>query len=701
MTRHLATTTLVLVSVAVAACQNPAPKTLPGSSIILGKAPQPSGLSITVVPPSAPSPGSGQSAAGPAVTLTLSAESGLALPSGLNRQLKATETFSDGTSADVTATVQWSSSNAATGMVSTSGLLTTAGVGNATVTASLGVLSDSFPLSVEPEMTSIAIQNDLSALWVGDVQQLVLVATLADMSTLDVSGQAAWTSSAAGVATVATGGVVTGVSAGTATIGATVGSLSTSSQATVLASQPALTSIALGAAEMQPPSAPAGLLPGFSQALGVWGTYSETNAVQNITLLTDWGWTSSDMGVATVSSGGVVKAVGAGMTTISVSGLGYTASLNISVTAAVQSISIAGLPASLGPDTYLFPDVLATLADGSVVDVTTWARLTSSNRHIAGVFGQALLGRSAGTVTVTATLGSFTATSHANVKSISSVQVVPSTLSMPAGSTDNWVAAFATLSDGSMSEVTQSVDWTSSMTSIADFGMSGPNQATSPLTGAMAGGTTITAGLGALSANGQVTITPAVTVSALTISPDAPTLHFGSGPQLTATATLSDGSMVDVTPFVTWGTAGSTGGFTFSSDFIPGACVGLSPAGPLTITATLGSVMASTTGTVSDSAISSIAVSPPTITLSSGQKQPVTVTATYADGSTGDVTALAVWSSTDTAGTIAVVDETPTDHARVVAEGTGTATLTAWVTPSGPFVAGAVATPGTATVTVQ
>ena len=683
---------LSLVALACGACPQPGTKTAPppaATTPALTKGPQPSALVI-----SAPAIGG---------ALILDASSGLSLPMGLTKQLIATEQFADGTTRDVTATASWTSSSSAAGTISSSGLVSGAAVGNTTITASLGGLTQTFPLAVGAGIASIRIATDLSGLWVGAAQPVLLVATLTDRSELDVTAQATWSSSASGVVTVSSSGLARGVAVGSATVTANVATFTTSAMANVLATQPVVTSIALGTTATAPTSSTLALLPGLPRALAVWGTYSETNAVQDITANAQWTWVSSNPASATVSPSGVLAGVAAGTTTVTVTGLGgLTASLTVTVTAAIQSIALAGLPASLGPGTYTFPEVLGTLADSSVVDVTGFTTFTSSSRHILSVQGTALVARTTlGPATITATVGAATAAATVNVNAVTALQIVPNTLSIPAGFVDNAVAVFATLSDGSVIETTATATWTTSAPAVAAVGMANVNQANAPVSGQTPGSATLTAKLGGTTATAQVTVTPAVTVTSLAVMPPSGSFYFDAPRAITVMATLSDTTTLDVTRFVSWTVSSAGGGLARTTDFTPGIYAARSPAGISTVSAHLGSVQASAMVTVSDATLTSLAISPPTSSLTAGMTQALTVTATYSDLSTADVTARAILSSSDSTGAVVVVNETPTSRTTVVAEGTGMATLTAWVAPAGAYMTGATELSATAAVTVQ
>ncbi|MGA2511319.1 MAG: Ig-like domain-containing protein [Candidatus Acidiferrales bacterium] len=130
------------------------------------------------------------------------------------------------------------------------------------------------------------------------------------------------------------------------------------------------------------------------------------------------------------------------------------------------------------------------------------------------------------------------------------------------------------------------------------------------------------------------------------MTPPTPTVIAGQTQQLTAAANYSDGSTTNVTSTATWSSS-NTAVATVSS----GGLVTSVAAGQANISAVLSGVTGSDALTVDAKAITSIAVTPATVTLIAGQTQQLTATATatYNDGSTGDVTSTAAWSSSNIA----------------------------------------------------
>jgi YD repeat-containing protein len=154
----------------------------------------------------------------------------------------ATSTFSDGGAQDVTRVVLWSSSNLGVARVSdapgTQGIATAVGLGTATVSITYGTLGASTTLTVTgPTPTSIAVSPPSPLLPPGNTRQLKATENFTDGTSADVTSSATWSSSDSTIAAVSGQGLATAVADGTATITATLGTLSGSATLTVTNSQ--------------------------------------------------------------------------------------------------------------------------------------------------------------------------------------------------------------------------------------------------------------------------------------------------------------------------------------------------------------------------------------------------------------------------------------------------------------------------------
>ncbi|MGO9014866.1 MAG: Ig-like domain-containing protein, partial [Dissulfurispiraceae bacterium] len=167
-------------------------------------------------------------------------------------QFKATGTYSDNSTKDITASVIWGSSATSVATISntinSSGLATPVAAGTATITATSGSISGSTTLTVSSAtLVSIAVTPTNPGIALKTTEQFTATGTFSDQSTQDITASVIWGSSATSVATISntTGsfGLVTPVAAGTATITATSGSISGSTALTV--SSATLVSIAV------------------------------------------------------------------------------------------------------------------------------------------------------------------------------------------------------------------------------------------------------------------------------------------------------------------------------------------------------------------------------------------------------------------------------------------------------------------------
>ena len=131
------------------------------------------------------------------------------------------------------ATVTWTSSASSMATVDASGLVTAAGNGTATITASAGSASGSSVVTVTQSVASVEVSPsvyELTALG----QTVQLTAEAFDENGHAVAGaEFSWESSDAAVATVDAGGLVTAVAEGVATITASAGSAQGTAEITV------------------------------------------------------------------------------------------------------------------------------------------------------------------------------------------------------------------------------------------------------------------------------------------------------------------------------------------------------------------------------------------------------------------------------------------------------------------------------------
>jgi hypothetical protein len=328
----------------------------------------------------------------------------------LTQQLTATGTFSDSSTADITGSVTWSSSDPARVTLATGGLATAVSQGSATVTADAGGgISASTVMTVTaPVLATITVTPTNPSRAKGLTLQLTATGVLTDLSTTDLTASAVWSSAAASFVTVDAAGLVTAQAVGSSTVSATVGAVSGSTSFTVTPAE-----IASIAVTPPTPTVPKGRAQGFV------ATATLTDATtQDVTGTA--AWMSSAPGVATVAAG-LAATLAEGNTTISASQAGRSGSALLTVgPAVVDSIAITGAATfAAGTSTRLV--ATGTRSDSSAQDVTalaTWASDAPAVALAADVPGLRGLvtGASAGAANVSATLGTVVGTAAVQVR---------------------------------------------------------------------------------------------------------------------------------------------------------------------------------------------------------------------------------------------------------------------------------------------
>ena len=250
---------------------------------------------------------------------------------GATQQLTATGKYSDGSSKDLTSTVTWSSSSANLATVSSGGLVTGMTSGNVTITAANKAISSSLKLSIDavvpppPSLSSITITPSITSLGIDATQQLAATGKYSDGSSKDLTSTVTWSSSSNSLATVSSGGLVTGVKSGSISITATDNSISNSVKFSIVAVLQSITVSPMGPA----------IVVGNKQSFTASGSFND-GSVQDVTATATW--TASDATTATLAAGGQATGVKAGTVTVTATsnGISGTAVLDVVSKAYVQ-----------------------------------------------------------------------------------------------------------------------------------------------------------------------------------------------------------------------------------------------------------------------------------------------------------------------------------------------------------------------------
>jgi len=159
----------------------------------------------------------------PVITSLAINPSSVSVHKGLTQQLIASGSFSDGSTRDLTASVQWiSSAPAVVGMNST-GLATALNQGSATIRAVSGGISTTATITVTAHVVvSVAITPGVWSMATTGTKQLTAIATYSDGPSFDATNTATWSTDFNSVATVSSTGLVTASQLGSTTISAFV-----------------------------------------------------------------------------------------------------------------------------------------------------------------------------------------------------------------------------------------------------------------------------------------------------------------------------------------------------------------------------------------------------------------------------------------------------------------------------------------------
>jgi uncharacterized protein YjdB len=416
------------------------------------------------------------------------------LIAGSTQQFTATATYSDNSTADVTKTVSWTSSNPAVATISSTGLATAVAAGSVTIAASLDSIGGSAPLSVSAPartLTSIALTPGSATIAIGATQQFLATANYSDGSTSNVTASATWSSSATTVATINPAGLATAVTAGSATITATLNGVS--GRATLTVPPPAKT---LSSITVLP--ATASSVAGATRQFSATANYSDGSNSDVTGTVT---WISSNPAAATVSSTGLATAVAAGSATITASLNGIQGTAVLTVTPALTSISVSPNPIAIAAGATQQFTATAKYSDGSTQNVTATATWSSSNTAAATINSTGLATAVAtGSVTITASFNGISGSATLNVNGITSISISPQPASFAMNATQQFTAT-ATYTDGSTSNITSTATWSAANTMVATITSSGL------ATGVAAGSTTITASFDGTTGNLPITVT--------------------------------------------------------------------------------------------------------------------------------------------------------------------------------------------------
>jgi hypothetical protein len=282
---------------------------------------------------------------------------GPSVSAGSTQAFIATGTFADN-STQTLRSVTWASSNPTVATISNDasnhGTASALATGSATVSACAGSICGSTTMAVTAVLVSISIAPTSPSVAVGAGQQLTATGTFSDSSTADLTTSVTWTSSDSSIVLIGSApsglqGFAMGVNAGTATITATLGSVSANTPITVQAAPtpnpPAITNVSPSAGSAGTQVTIAGTGFGTTQGNGtVWlGTTYGT--------VVSWTDTQILAVVSDISTSGIVQIQQNGLLSNSVPFTVNTATISsISPTTGVPGTNVTITGSGFGAD---------------------------------------------------------------------------------------------------------------------------------------------------------------------------------------------------------------------------------------------------------------------------------------------------------------------------------------------------------------
>jgi hypothetical protein len=559
---------------------------------------------------------------------------------GLTEQFSALGTYSDGSTAILTSTAAWASSNTTFATIAAGGLATALKQGTTTITATVSGVTGTTTLTVTaPVLDSIAVTPANASVPLGTLTQFTATGTYSDGSTQNLTSTVTWSSSNTTTATITAAGVVTALTLnGTTTITATSGTVSGSTGLTVVAAT--LTSIVIVTPSGPPPDTVTianGTTYQFT-ALGLYNDGSKHNITSQVT------WESSNTAAATFGAiTGRALSVNPGQTTITATLDSLTGTATLVVTdATIQSIAVGPSSTTIAPLTTQTFAAIGTFNDGTTQNIThdvVWAsnNAVATISNTAGSIGVATgVAPGGATATISATFGGMSGSALLIVSSatLQSITVTPASAGLAVNS-NLALQAIGSFSDNSTQHIETVATWSSSAPTVVAVN---GNIAT----GESSGSAAITCQLGGVTSNAaNLTVG---TFTAITITPGNGTVAEGTSINLVATGTLTNGTKQDITSSVLWTSSNPSVATISNASGSYGSATGVAP-GTVTVIAAFAGQVGVASLTVTDATLSAITINPPSPIINLGDRQQFSATGKFSDGTTEDLSQQVIWTS--------------------------------------------------------
>jgi uncharacterized protein YjdB len=358
--------------------------------------------------------------------------------------LKAT--YADGTTKDVTAVADWSSTDEDVALV-TDGIIKAYKMGSATIKGTYGGKTAEVAVSVDLP-TKLTVVSKTVNLNVDEEHQTVLTAHYSDGHTEVVTGDATWSSADEETANVKDG-LIMGITEGKTTVTATYGSYSVK------------ITVNVGQADQLEPSTRLVTL-SVSDSEQITLTATDLDGVSK-DVTDDAIWKSSKTSVADVKKG-LVKAYAKGTATITATYGGQSVTISVQVDQ-LTKIEASEMSVSLKSAGTATVTVTVTFSDGKTKDVTSLAEWTTTSYKVATVKNGKITAMDAGKTTVSAKYAGKTVKVAVDVDTLKYFETSEVSLALKVGDQVK-VTALATYADETEADVSKPSLWVSSKITV-------------------------------------------------------------------------------------------------------------------------------------------------------------------------------------------------------------------------------------------
>lgn len=593
-------------------------------------------------------------------TLALSQSTGtLAVSESLTVAL--TQTFSDGSTVDVTDAASWSSDEPGVAWVQ-KGTVVGVSPGVTVVSAQYAGEAKTVTVLVSTEgLRAIEIEPAMPVLPAGVGVELRAVGVFARDTRRDLTELVRWRSSDSSIAEMD----------GHTAVTKEVGNVRIEAEIADFIGSTSLNVTSAYLATLEVTAAQEGLPMGMTQPLRAQGVLSDGEEVDLTRAVT---WASDNGNVATVDAKGVMSAHDAGRVVISAELMGVRGKSSLVVTAAVLSgidVTPEGASIAIGAGAQLH--AIGSFSDGTTLDVTERARWSSSASTVLvvsnapGTKGMAHSLRT-GRVSVSATLSDITGSGivTATEPRLVEITLAPERAEVAKGQRQAFVA-LGKFSDGTTRDVTAQVSWEAVDATKVEPDADMPGS----FIGVGVGSSELRAWTSGISGGARLSVTEHALV-ALDLGSDV-TLPLGTSRDLRATGIYSDGERADLTTEVEWRSSAETVA-SVSNEPSSFGRVSAVDWGRTVISAQAGPIVATAKVSVVDAQLTQLQLQQPAAPLAAGDAYMLQLRGSYTDGSDRELAAdTATWTSSAPA--VATVDTDGTLHARA----SGLATITATV----------------------